>query len=117
MHELSIAQSLLAIITDEMTKHGKEKLISVKVKHGRLASVIPEALETAFEVLTADTRLAGARLELEEIPVTLRCHACGREFSLEGLSAPFAPCPSCGEEMGHTVLSGRELYIEYLELE
>ena len=44
MHELSIAQSLLALIEDEMTKHGKEKLITVKVRHGRLSSVVPEAL-------------------------------------------------------------------------
>lgn len=117
MHELSIAQNLLALITDEMAKHGKEKLISIKVKHGRLASVIPEALETAFEVLTVDTRLAGARLDLEEIPVTLRCRSCGREFTADGPGGPFTPCPACGEELGHTVLTGRELYIEYLELE
>lgn len=117
MHELSIAQSLLAIIEDEMAKNGKEKLLTVKIRHGRLASVVPEALETAFEVLTADTRLAGSRLVMEEIPVRLRCRTCGREFSPESPSAAFAPCPACGEELGHEVLSGRELYIEYLELE
>ncbi|MGE4535766.1 MAG: hydrogenase maturation nickel metallochaperone HypA [Desulfovibrio sp.] len=116
MHELSIAQSLLAIIEDEMTKHGKETLLTVKVRHGRLSTIVPEALETAFEVLTIDSRLAGAKLEMEETPVVLRCRACGREFTPEGDSA-FAPCPGCGEELGHTVLSGRELYIEYLELE
>jgi hydrogenase nickel incorporation protein HypA/HybF len=117
MHELSIVQSLLAVIEDEMAKHGKEKLLGVKVMHGRLAAVVPEALDMAFTVLTADTRLAGARLVMEELPVRLRCRACGHEFSLETGSAPFAPCPACGEELGHTVLSGRELYIDYLELE
>ena len=71
----------------------------------------------AFEVLTADTRLAGARLDMEEVPVRLRCRACGKEFQPEQHAAPFAPCPHCGEELGHTVLSGRELFIEYLELE
>lgn len=117
MHELSIVQSLLALIEDEMTKHGKETLVTVKVRHGRLASVVPEALEMGFEVLTAGTRLAGAKLLLEETPVVLRCRTCGREFTPDVPSAAFAPCPECGEELGHTVLSGRELYIEYLELE
>lgn len=117
MHELSIVQSLLAVIEEEMTKHGKETLVSVKVKHGRLAAVVPEALDMAFTVLTADTRLAGAKLEMEEIPVTLRCRACGHEFTPEAATVPLAPCPACGEELGHTVLSGRELYIDYLELE
>jgi hydrogenase nickel incorporation protein HypA/HybF len=117
MHELSIVQSLLAIIEDEMAKNGKETLITVKVKHGRLAAVVPEALEMGFEVMTTDTRLAGAKLVMEETPVVLRCRSCGREFTPEAPSAAFAPCPGCGEELGHTVLSGRELYIEYLELE
>lgn len=117
MHELAIAQSLLAIIEDEMAKHDKKQLISVKVRHGRLSAVVPEALETGFECLTADTALAGTKLVLEEIPVVLRCRACGREFTPEVPAAAFAPCPACGEELGHTVLSGRELYIEYLELE
>ncbi len=117
MHELSIAQSLLAVIEEEMVKHGKETCITVKVKHGRLASVVPEALAMAFEALTMDTRLHEARLILEETPVRLRCRSCGHEFSPDAPSAAFAPCPACGEELGHTVLSGRELYIEYLELE
>jgi hydrogenase nickel incorporation protein HypA/HybF len=54
---------------------------------------------------------------MEETPVVLRCRSCGREFTPEVPSAAFAPCPGCGEELGHTVLSGRELYIDYLELE
>ena len=62
-------------------------------------------------------RLAGVRLDLEDIPVRLRCRSCGAEFTVEQGATPFAPCPACGEELGHTVLSGRELYIEYLELE
>lgn len=117
MHELSIVQSLLSLIEEEMIKHGKEKLITVKIKHGRLAAVVPEALETGFEVMTADTRLAGAQIVMEEMPVVLRCRSCGREFSPDVPSAAFAPCPGCGEELGHTVLSGRELFIEYLEME
>jgi len=117
MHELSIVQSLLALIEDEMAKHGKEKLVTVKVRHGRLASVVPEAMDMGFTVLTEGTRLEGAALVMEETPVVLRCRACSREFTPENPSSAFAPCPGCGEELGHTVLSGRELYIEYLELE
>ena len=117
MHELSIAQSLLALLEAEMAKHDQTTLVTVKVRHGRLSAVVPEALSMAFEVMTADTRLAGAQLVMEETPVVLRCRSCGREFSPESPSAAFAPCPACGEELGHEVLSGRELYIEYLELE
>ncbi|MFZ5812279.1 MAG: hydrogenase maturation nickel metallochaperone HypA [Thermodesulfobacteriota bacterium] len=117
MHELSIAQNLLAIIQEEMHKHGTPRLISVKVKHGRLSAIVPEALEMAFEALTIDSPLAGARLDTEEVPLVLSCRACGKQFSPESTDYVFAPCPQCGEEIGHTVVSGKELYIEYLELD
>jgi len=117
MHELSIAQSLLAIIREEMQKHGSPRLISVKVRHGRLSAVVPDALAMSFEALTMDTSLAGARLDTEEIPLVLACRACGKEFSPDSNDYVFAPCPACGEELGHTVVSGKELYIEYLELD
>jgi len=117
MHELSIAQNLLAIIQEEMKKHGKDRLVTVKVKHGRLSSVVPEALDMAFTSMTMDTSLAEAKLVMEEVPLLLKCYSCGKEFSPEDANHIFAPCPHCGEEIGHTVVSGKELYIEYLELE
>ena len=117
MHELSIAQSLLAIIQEEMQKHGMPRLSSVKVKYGRLSAVVPDALAMSFEALTMDSPLAGARLDTEEIPLVLRCRACDKQFSPETSDYVFAPCPACGEELGHSVVSGKELYIEYLELD
>jgi hydrogenase nickel incorporation protein HypA/HybF len=117
MHELAIAQNLLEIIREEMKKHEKTRLITVKVKHGRLSSVVPEALEMAFTSMTMDTSLADAALVMESVPLTLKCHSCGKEFSPENASHIFIPCTHCGEEVGHEVVSGKELFIEYLELE
>lgn len=118
MHEMSLCMSLLEIVRQEMEKHGAARLVSVRVRHGALANVVPEALSMAFEVLTIDTDLAGARLDMTEEPVTLACGACGREFApAPGLTARFAPCPQCGEELGHRVLTGKELYLEHLEVE
>ena len=42
------------------------------------------------------------------------CLGCGANHGIDEL---LYTCPGCGEELGHAVLSGRELYIEYLELE
>ncbi len=117
MHELSIAQNLLEIIREEMKKHGKSRLLTVKIKHGRLSAVVPEALDMAFTSLTMDTSLAEAKMVMEAVPLTLKCYACGKEFSPEDTAHIFVPCPHCGEEIGHTVVSGKELFIEYLELE
>lgn len=118
MHEMSLCTSLLEIVRQEMEKHGAARLVRVRVRHGALANVVPEALAMAFEVLTADSELEGARLEMVEEAVTLACGACGREFAPEpGIAARFSPCPYCGEELGHRILTGKELYLEHMEVE
>ncbi|WP_035041391.1 hydrogenase maturation nickel metallochaperone HypA [Desulfovibrio sp. X2] len=117
MHEMSIVQSLQDIIRQEMGRHGVTRLLAVRVVHGRLTNVVPEALEFAWEVMTKDTDMEGARLETEEIPLKLRCGGCRREFEPEDITAVLAPCPVCGEQIGHEVVAGRELHIAHIEAE
>lgn len=118
MHEMSIAQSLAGIVQEEMAAHGVSRLRAVRVCHGALAAVAPDALTFAWEVLTRDTPLAGSLLEMVEIPVRLRCVSCAAEFTVaECDRLPLAPCPSCGEDLGHEILEGKELYIENIEAE
>lgn len=118
MHEMSLTAGLLSIIRQEMEKHGAELLVSVRVRHGVLANVVPEAMSMAFEVQTLGTDFEGAVLELVEEPLKLACGSCGMEFMPDsGPSGRFAPCPSCGEELGHRVLAGKELYLDHLEVE
>ena len=115
MHETSIAASLLDIIRNEMEKHEATRLHLVRVKFGRLTQLVPESLLFAFEMLTKGTDLEGARLELDEVPLLVRCWSCGKEFKPEYENVLLMPCPSCGEEFGHEVISGKELYIESIE--
>jgi hydrogenase nickel incorporation protein HypA/HybF len=120
MHELSIVQSLLDMAAKEMTANKLTKLLRIKVKHGGLTAVVPEAMELGFEVLTRDTPMADAVLELESVPVVLCCGKCGLEFTpgeSSGGMGIFSPCPACGEEIGHGVVSGKELFIEFIEAE
>ena len=116
---MSLATNLLAIIRDEMKKHEKTRLISVRVCYGVLANVVPESLAFAFEVLIANSSLDGARLDLVAQPLRLACGTCKQEFTPEHTTsvAMFAPCPACQEEIGHTVVSGKGLYIDNIEVE
>jgi hydrogenase nickel incorporation protein HypA/HybF len=116
MHEMSIAHSLVGIIEQEMLRHEVTRLIRVRVKYGRISAIVPEALQTAFEVMTMDSPLQGARLEVEEIPLVARCRECAREFSPEG-DLMIMTCPYCSAEFGHEIISGKELYIDELEAE
>nr|ABX51944.1 HypA [Nitratidesulfovibrio vulgaris str. 'Miyazaki F'] len=117
MHEMSVASSVISIVQEELAKHSATRLLLVRVRFGALANLVPEAMEFAFEAMTIGTDFEGAKLELAMAPVKLQCGGCGKEFEPQGKELLFAPCPACGEEAGHHVLAGRELYVEHIEAE
>lgn len=121
MHEMSLVQNIVDIARQEMASHGLTRLKSVKIACGKLSGVVPDALHMAFRSLTAQTDLEGAGLELEMVPVRLCCAQCGHTFCAQNdepaFLAAFVPCPECGQEVGHRVLAGQELNIEYIEAE
>ena len=67
--------------------------------------------------LTAGTDWEGAVLQTEEIPHSPKCSHCGQIFSPSRQKCFSAPCPFCGEEQGHSIEVGRELYIQSMEAE
>lgn len=125
MHEMSLAASLVDIIRQEMKKNNATRLVKARVRCGLLSNVVPEALELAFEAVTRADRakdtlenhtLVEAVLEIEEEPAILCCTLCNKEFSTNERKGIFSPCPNCGNQCGHKVVSGMELYLQSLEL-
>jgi hydrogenase nickel incorporation protein HypA/HybF len=119
MHEASLVASLMAIMREERDKYGPGARVTVAALCcGALSNALPEALATAFAVMTRGTEFAGTELIIEEEPLRLACGACGEEFSPEAFPvSPVAPCPRCGEDFGHRVTAGRELYVRRLTIE
>lgn len=114
MHEASIARTLLEEIGARVRKNGiRGKVTAVRLRLGRMSTVVPESLKFAFEVLSRETPLAGARLEIEEVPVRGRCRACGREFEI---GEPCFLCEGCGSP-DLEVAGGTELLIDSLDVE
>jgi len=56
------------------------KILSVKLKVGKLSGVVPEFLKTAFDIYKKDTIAAEAKVEMEEIPVKIQCQKCHNEI-------------------------------------
>ena len=111
MHELSIAQSILDIITEEMQKHHVERIVSVRLKIGELSAVVPESLTFCWSIVTKDTPAEGSRLDIVSLPIEAKCLSCGNVFLVQNY---VYVCPSC--ESGElTILSGKELQIQDFE--
>jgi hydrogenase nickel incorporation protein HypA/HybF len=92
MHELALAESIVNIVKSEMKKYPGSKALKVAIKLGALHEIVPDALQFGFDTMTIDTSLAGARLEIEKVPILGKCRSCGREFEIEEY---IFICPQC----------------------
>ena len=91
MHETMVAQSLMAIISEETERH-KAKPVGAKISCGTLNAVNDEVLRFAFDAVAKDTPCEGMKLQIEHKPMRARCRNCGHNFDVE-LSDPV--CPTC----------------------
>ncbi len=112
MHELSVAQNIISIIQEHINEDQKNTVKTVRVKIGKLANILTDSLIFGFEVLTKGTYLEGVNLEIEHLPVRIRCEACGEETTIENFLFLCAVCHSPKVK----VLSGYELMISEIEL-
>lgn len=113
MHELSLIASVFEVLEEKAREHGASRVASVVLKIGVMSGVVPDLLESAFEVYKKGTLAEGGRLEIVVVPVKLRCPDCGGESVRE--DADFA-CAACGSRRVE-IVEGRELLVERIELE
>jgi hydrogenase nickel incorporation protein HypA/HybF len=112
MHEAGIALNLIEAVQQRLAAEPGARVAAIHVRIGELAGVSTDALDFAFECLSASTRLAGARLVFDRVPLTLACDACGQSTPVEDL---VFRCGACGSERTR-VVSGRELEVRTLDL-
>lgn len=108
MHELSITQSVVDAVTERMAG---QRVVSVRLEVGRLSGVVPDAMRFCFELVTDQTALAGARLDIDELPGQAHCRTCDLTFPLGDLIL-LCPCGSADVN----VTAGRELVIKSVEV-
>jgi hydrogenase nickel incorporation protein HypA/HybF len=113
MHELSIAQSIVDIIRENVPASDLPRVRSIHVRVGTMAGVVAESLSFCFEAVVADAGLSGAHLAIETVPLTARCRSCGQTGEIE----PYLfRCGSC-EGTDLVVVTGREMTVSEVELE
>ena len=110
MHELAIAESVVRIAARHA---GERRVTKVYLKVGHLRQVVPSALAFSFELVAQGTSVEGAELEIEEIPATGKCRACGAEIRLASFPLQCRECAGFDLEL----IAGEELYVESLEME
>jgi hydrogenase nickel incorporation protein HypA/HybF len=85
MHELSIAMSITEIACEEAERHGEARVEAVYLNLGALSGVVKDALLFSWDLACDGTRIAGARLAIQEIP--------GREMQVTAIEILSVPQP------------------------
>lgn len=114
MHELSIAHSLVEIVSRVAREEGSSRVETIYLRVGELSCVSVEALNFAFEVAARNTPAEQAKIVIENKPVVVYCANCDVEQALD-TPQRFA-CPACDRPVSK-ILSGRELEVDRIELE
>ncbi len=112
MHEFSLMREVLSMLHRSAAEEGISRIESVCMKVGVMSCAFAPALETAFEVLSGgDPLLEGARLQVLEQGVVVRCRQCW----WEGETEPYELlCGQCGGGEVH-VIRGEALTVDSYE--
>ena len=81
---------------------------------GAMSGVVPDALAFCFDICTADTPAAGARLHIEHMPAAWRCNACGA--TTDHVNDYTVVCPSC-QAASLELTAGRDFFLKSIVVE
>lgn len=107
MHELSIAQSILAIAKNAMPGNSHASVTSVGLQIGELSSIEIESLEFAFSIIKTNTVLKNAELNIEVIKGEAECNECKTIFYCCTYGSC---CPHC-QSYSKKIMKGREMKV------
>lgn len=107
MHEVSIAEGIIEVVTHAARRAKAKALKEVRVAVGELSGVEIEALRFAFESVKKGTVAERAALVIERPEGVGWCMRCGKTVPMHRLADP---CPLCG---GYEVIAsgGREMRV------
>ena len=114
MHEASIALSIIDIVQAKCMEEGCHSVDSIRLRIGRAAGILPEALVFAFDASKDTTLAKNAKLVIESVPVGGTCNSCKKEFESPDNAQYVLSCPHCGS-LSYEITRGREM--EILDME
>jgi hydrogenase nickel incorporation protein HypA/HybF len=113
MHEMGIAVRIVEIACDSLPEGEQDlKIEAINLKVGKMTAIIPSNLRFCFDIAAKESVLEGARLNIEEVPITVKCSDCDADTVIEN---PLFECGTCGGK-NIVVTTGRELIVSSIEV-
>ncbi|MBN1924389.1 MAG: hydrogenase maturation nickel metallochaperone HypA [Prolixibacteraceae bacterium] len=113
MHEFSVAQNIVGIVTESFMDSGAKKIITVEIDVGSLSGVITDALEFALDSAKQGSPLENAVVKINNIQALAVCSRCHKKFELTDF---FSVCAYCSS-VSYEIVKGKELKVKSIEVE
>jgi hydrogenase nickel incorporation protein HypA/HybF len=113
MHELTLAQSIVALVAGEAARGRFARVRLVRLELGAFGCVEEDALRFCFGSAARGTPAEGAALDVVRLPGQAWCLDCHDTVALQ---ERLSPCPLCGGERLQ-VTGGQDLRVRELEVE
>lgn len=111
MHELKIAEDLSSIVLETARNEKLLRVTKVNISFGRMIQIVPEIFEFAFRESVRDSLAQDAEIDIEIIPVKMKCKQCGTDFQIKDNRFT---CNNCGST-DLIMINGKELFIKSIE--
>ena len=111
MHELRIAGDLSHIVLEAAQNENLSKVTRVNISFGQMVQIVPDIFETSFREIVRNTIANQALLDIEILPVKMKCRNCGSDFQVENNSFSCNICTSAELD----IIQGNELFIKSIE--
>ena len=113
MHEYGITEEIVNIVLDKIKEYNNPKIQIINITLGKLTNFVPEVIEHYFPFISKGTQAENARLNFIQKNVVFSCNQCKNKFEEEEM---IFNCPECNSN-DLEIISGREFYIESIEVE
>lgn len=113
MHELSLAIDLVEQLNEVLIRENATKVVAINVVIGAMSGVEKVPFEFAFPVAAEGTPVADAVLNIEELPLILKCSDCNQETETDDL---IMICPLCNS-VSVEIAQGKEFLIKSMEVQ
>ena len=111
MHEFSLVKKEVEMLRSRI--NGK-KINRIVFFLGRLAHGTVDSITEAFKVITANSPLSDAEIQIVSVEPKVKCSFCRDTFNAD--SEINLTCPKCGSK-SNELIAGNECHIDSIEVE
>ncbi len=111
MHETRIAMDLADTVIKVARGEHLGRVSRVNLQFGQMVQIVPDIFRFAFEEATRGTVAENSEIDLEIVPVRLRCNNCLKDYDMDTM---VFRCNFC-HSTDIVIIQGKEMIIKSIE--